>query len=267
MSKYEIRNIGSYLFCDTEGYLIDDNINVQIQRKWLIPVKQIVNLICNNIESELVSIYLRGSVARQCAIDNISDIDIFVITNQNISVGVKKLIMQSSNDLLICFPYVTRVDIGFHCKHIILKAKEKILIKYRSYLLYGENLRNQIPSLKPGNDTAVTLTRLENELCKLSLELRKKIYNEGNSRLTCRWLAKRIVRSGFELVAYNEKLYTRDLYKCWEMFSKYYPQYKERMFYVLNLAINPTNKVDDIAFMCNFGEIILILWKTIIKDI
>ena len=259
MQKSIIRNIGSYLTCDDNGYLIDDNEKNQLQSKWMTPVYKLVNLIILKTANDLVSIYLRGSVARGTAIDNISDIDIFVITSTDISSVIRDQIYKLGNRINEAYPYVTRVDIAFYNRNFILVAKEKVLIKYRSILLYGENLSINIPLLKPGLDTSLTLSNLANDLDKIRVS---KFHDDEDIRLSCRWLAKKIVRSGLEIVAKNELVYTRDLYKCWESFSKHFPGHKNKMYQVLNLAINPSSNIIDLYKIENYGRTVLKLWKS-----
>jgi len=66
----------------------------------------------------------------------------------------------------------------------------------------------------------------------------KTILTEGCSteRLIaiCAWMMKRMVRTGFELVMAKEQCFTRDLYPCYEMFSKHYPEKSSDMLAALN---------------------------------
>jgi hypothetical protein len=53
-------------------------------------------------------------------------------------------------------------------------------------------------------------------------------------------MMKQIVRTGFEIVMLQEKKYTRDLYLCYFIFSKYFPDYEITMKSALSLAIQPS---------------------------
>lgn len=59
-------------------------------------------------------------------------------------------------------------------------------------------------------------------------------------RQRCRWLAKKIVRAGFELVAQSEQAYTRDLGPCWEAFARHHPARAAAMRDTLALAVEPS---------------------------
>jgi hypothetical protein len=54
------------------------------------------------------------------------------------------------------------------------------------------------------------------------------------------------LRIGFELTMTREKKYTRDLYLCYETFSKYYPEYERKMYKVLNPSLNPSTSEKEI---------------------
>lgn len=52
----------------------------------------------------------------------------------------------------------------------------------------------------------------------------------------------------------KEQVFTRDLYPCYEIFAKYYPQQASKMYTVLELAINPIDDVKTIvSFIDDFG--------------
>ena len=64
--------------------------------------------------------------------------------------------------------------------------------------------------------------------------------SEENIKAGCVWLCKQLLRSGIELCYERSGKYSRDLYRCWETFSEYYPEMSDEMKHVLHLALNPT---------------------------
>ena len=62
---------------------------------------------------------------------------------------------------------------------------------------------------------------------------------------------KRILRTAFELVMEKEESFTRDLYPCYELFSKNYPEKEKEMKEVLFLAINNTDDKEKILEILN----------------
>jgi hypothetical protein len=57
---------------------------------------------------------------------------------------------------------------------------------------------------------------------------------------------KRIIRSGGELIMERERVYVRDLYPCYQLFSKHYPDQEEAMKKVLWLCLNPTSDLAEV---------------------
>lgn len=241
--EIEIRKCGSCIYADDDGYFRDDIKIENLQAKWFDVVLNYKDIIIDQYQDHILSIYLRGSIANGTAIDNISDLDIFIISQEPLGITIEDKIRNIGLNLNKEFSFITRFDIGFYTKDSILRIKERVLIKLRSICIWGENLNSQIPNLRPGTDVAVTLLGLENELNGTIDEIDDGVYTESNTGVTCKWLMKRILRAGLELVSIHEKCYTRDLYKCWEIFSKYYPGYSDKMFEALDLAINPVNNV------------------------
>jgi hypothetical protein len=76
-------------------------------------------------------------------------------------------------------------------------------------------------------------------------------------RRRCRWLAKKIVRAGFELVAQQEQAYTRDLFPCWEAFARHHPAHATAMQQVLAMAVEPSSEPDQIRAAMALGTWLL----------
>ncbi len=68
-------------------------------------------------------------------------------------------------------------------------------------------------------------------------------------------MMRRIIRTGLELVVERSGLFSRDLYPCYEVFSRYYPIQAPQMKQALHYAINPlTDKAQLLAFVYDFGS-------------
>lgn len=258
MNKHcEVQKIGSFLEIDSEGYIVNTTSVNNIKPKWQEAVDFIVSEYKNNYGKDLHSIYLRGSVAKGAEMEGISDIDTFAIvtkSKEEINRDWMKGFKEEFNDT---FPFVNGAELivspleGFEDR-----KGQRILIKTQSVCLYGENLANEIPPLKPGTETIQHLQHLEQEINKiiesLSTKQKEEIENE------CAWIMKRILRGGFELVMEQSGQYTRDLYPCYEGFSEYYPEKKEKMYEALELAVCPTSNTEKIrGVLCDIGLFIV----------
>lgn len=236
-----IQPIGSYLELDERGYIINPASLEKIQEKYLPAVKEIKEEYLKHFGENLHSVYLRGSVAKGEAIENISDIDSFAVIALKDSDINTDWAGEFNNSIRTKYPFITGVEIGaIPLDDLDEYPGDKIMIKTQSVCLYGENLANTLPSLKPGKDITQHIKGIQQEI-ERTKEWLKKEQSEEEITQRCTWIMKRILRSGFELVMEDLHKYTRDLYYCYLGFSEVYPEKKKEMYQVLELAINPTS--------------------------
>ncbi len=241
----EILKLGTLLQANKEGFLVSDLKKNSIQPKWGKAVKKAVFLLKKQIPG-IYSIYVRGSVATGRAIDAVSDVDLLVVTEKPTRDVYKQRVFCSLAELNKKFPFITRFDVGYYTAKDIVNIKERVLVKLRSVCVYGKNISNKIPALRPGRDICVTLLGLPKEIEQTLQEIEEGYYTNENTKAMCTWMMKRLVRGGLELVSERDGVYTRDLYMCYENFSAHYPAYKENSYEALRLAIYPENNVPKI---------------------
>jgi len=75
----DVKPIGSFLQTDTDGFIVNTTSPEKIQSAWLPAVEMVSDAYRKHFGENLHSVYIRGSVAKGEAIDNISDIDSFAI--------------------------------------------------------------------------------------------------------------------------------------------------------------------------------------------
>lgn len=212
----------------------------KIQLQWLPAVEKVKEAYIKHFGDNLHSVYIRGSVAKGQAIENISDIDSFAV----VTLPYEKVDMAWADlfkeELISEYPFVTGVETGIIPLDELNDHKgDQIMIKTQAICMYGKNLADEIPAMKPGKETAQHIFFIKNEIIRTKEWLNSQHSAEEVMR-KCTWIMKRILRSGFELVMERSRKYTRDLYPCYEGFSEYYPEQKDTMYKVLQLAINPT---------------------------
>ena len=75
--RIEIKPIGSYFEVDKDGYIVNPAAIDKIQQKW----KPVIDAVSTSYQKifgdKLKNVYIRGSVAKGQAVDNVSDIDTF----------------------------------------------------------------------------------------------------------------------------------------------------------------------------------------------
>ncbi len=248
-SIHQIQKIGSYLHVDEQGFIINPTSIHTIQPEWLPIVEKVKEAYMQHFGVNLHSVYIRGSVAKGQAIENISDVDSFAV----ITLPYEKIDTSWSDafeeKLISEYPFVKGIEMGCIPLEEIQDHKgDQIMIKTQSVCIYGESLANTIPPMKPGTDTAQHVKYIQIEIIKTKQWLEGE-HTEEEIKRKCTWIMKRMLRSGFELVMERSQKYTRDLYLCYEGFSEYYPEKKEAMYRVLELAVNPTSDKSEIGIV------------------
>jgi hypothetical protein len=120
------------------------------------------------------------------------------------------------------------------------------------------NLLN-LPQFKPGFDLINYVYTWEHDLAK-TLDILEQLPPHhlrfsAEVKKQCGWIARRMVRTGFELVMEVDQSYTPDLYYCYDRFSAYFPEKQGAMKKALELAIAPSgNRPGLILFLRDFGR-------------
>ena len=165
-----IRPIGGFQPLDADGFLINTARIEKIAPKYLPIIQQVVSKIQEIYEKKWLSIYLKGSVPRGLAIDNVSDLDILVIHKEEIiSTDWQNDFKQNITQT---YPFLARLDIK-HLTYAQLRKNKsmKFLIKTQSVLLEGLDLTAQMASYRISKDCQLILPHLENDLRDAKLQI------------------------------------------------------------------------------------------------
>jgi hypothetical protein len=119
-------------------------------------------------------------------------------------------------------------------------------------------MTNEILPFKPGIDLISHGFALKDEFIKLPQWIEEDEDQESKKE-TVRWFFRRLVRSGLEVTLENHKKYTRDLYYCFEIFAKTYPDKEEIMRLAL---VNSLNACYDISI---FRDLVAFIDDEMIK--
>ncbi len=249
-NEHKILSIGTILTVDDEGYLVSQSSQEKIIPPWDVVVGGIRDKYVEELGDKLQSLYMRGSVGRGNAIEGVSDIDGLAVVYGNPKNIDWSWVEDFASQATEKYPFVAGVDMMQQSYEAILSGDKKIaafLVKTMSACVYGEDLGPRLPSVKPGRDAVVACWNIES---KVSPE-----YLAKNSTITSaqkmRWVSKQILRAGFELVMEQEQAFTRDLYPCYELFSKHYPDKEPVMRRALEMALWPTNDDEALRGLLN----------------
>lgn len=237
--------IGTVLAVDAEGYIVSESSPDKIAPPWDGPVNDLKEECIKRLDKRLHSLYIRGSVSRGGAVEGASDVDALAVVYDDVSDIDWGWAKHLSTQLKQKYPFISGIDLSKQSYEGIKSGERKVasfLIKVMSACIYGEDLAPSLPRVKPGREAVIACWSIAD---KVSPD-----YLKENTHISVaqkmRWTAKQILRAGFELVMEEEQVYTRDLYPCYKLFSKHYPEMEPMMHRALEMALWPTN--DEVAF-------------------
>lgn len=251
--RRKIEPYGRFLSVDGNGYLVNDCGLDLIRDRWLDLVLAWQEGCIATLNSDLVSLYLRGSIPRGLAVENLSDLDGIAVVRSKISSEQQSALESLQQDLRSRFPFCTKIETQTLSQAEILSHSSDwgIFLKTQGLHLYGVDFLPQIPPVALGNHLISTAFQLEEDITQTCQDIRQFCYSRDRLLRKCAWLSRRMVRSGFELVMDREQAYTRDLYLCYLAFSRHFPNQETQMRRCLSLAINPSR----------YPQALLVFWQ------
>ncbi len=245
---------------DEHRNIISDVVE-KIPEPWDEAIEPIIDMYKKGLgEKNIHSIYVLGSVARGLAIKGKSDMDaIAVVYDKDVA---KEWIEKARNDLKEKFNFATKFDLGIVSENDLRNDEDyfkgRLMIKTSGLKIYGdEDLTQTLPNVKADKETARALKDNLEERIKQTKRKMDRFSEEHEIKDTCKWIMKRVVRSGFMLVLAEEKVkvFTVDMEPSYKVFAERYPEKADDMKEALNWAENPTdnpNKVKE--FLDDFGK-------------
>jgi predicted nucleotidyltransferase len=239
-----IKPIGAVLQSDVEGNIVSLSSAKQMQPRWRALADQMTEVCQSALGDTLHSVYVRGSASRGEAIEAVSDLDLIVVVTKPLTDEQWAMIRQGRTELEEKSKFCTKIETGVELLSEIINGTGGSIktLKIYSACIYGQSIIDALPPVKMDR-TAVRGTFKFNKEIKLRLA-RIESGEIKFTRQACAWMMKRILRAGGALVLERECVYARDLYPCYELFSKHYPAQESQMRRVLELALNPTDDVD-----------------------
>jgi hypothetical protein len=234
------RRIGRYLSVDEYGYVRPDVAADRVGTVW----KPLVAFVSDSLmgRNSVGSVYLRGSIARGLAIENVSDADFIYVCESNFDLADAEL----EQEVKAKFPFVTGLELSRLDRATLNRVRPRqarpyfhMLLKTQCLFLAGDDVAKDLAPFKIGADMVSHVFLLQAEFSRFPglLAVGRK---SGEEQAMNQWLSKRIVRSGFEITMDRNDCFTRDLYLCYEQFARFYPGRSEHMFRVLENCLNGT---------------------------
>lgn len=250
----EIYKIGGVQLLDKNGFVINNFSLDNIQSKYLCVVEDILKSHLLNFKDVIDSIYLRGSVLKGVAIENVSDVDTITISKRELTIEEKEIKNKIARYLLKKYPYLNGVELLFIEKKKILESKKlQFLLKTQSKCIYGVDLCPDLPNFGLNKSSYAHSKHLSKSITK-TIKKFKESKNCEDKKIICSWIMKRLVRVGFEIVMKKEKFFTRDLFFCYKSFIKYHPSKQQEMYRAVELAIYPIcDEIEILKLISNLG--------------
>jgi hypothetical protein len=255
-----IRSIGRAQPVDASGCIVNPCAMHLVSAPWRTVADEVLAGCREALGPALHSFYLRGSVPRGLAIDGESDLDAIALLHSAPRAGeawVRELDARVRRQHPGCRGIELRLWPLPGLAGLSPQHPTRFLLKTQALCLWGPDVTALWP-LVPLEAARIVLAALPQALARMRAALASGSGPDAAlTRQRCRWLAKKIVRAGFELVALREQAYTRDLYPCWIGFARHHPAQAEAMRAVLALAVEPSAEASRIAAAMALGEWVL----------
>jgi hypothetical protein len=256
-----IRPIGASQPVDAGGFIVNTCAADLIGEPWSSLVSDLLVQCLEELGGSLHSLQLRGSVPRGIAVEGISDLDVFCITNgrhPKASAWADRM----ARRVEVLYPFCRGLDLRVWplCDLVGLPSGHpaRFLLKTQGLCIWGPDVTADWPPV-PLEHAQNALKALPVALERMRMAIaRRSPADEALMVARCRWLAKKVVRAGFELVAPLERAYTRDLHPCWQGFARHHRALTTPMEEVLLLAIRPTARTNSLTKIIEVGELVLL---------
>ena len=209
---------GQFWEVDSDGFLQNNADFLKIKPDFKKVKQDVKQAYLENLSPALHSCYLTGSIPRGTAVPGFSDLDAFAVLKEGFSADDHlSWITQVKAQLLNQHSEVTDIQMEVWEWNDIFGVPRnylsefQVILKLNSVCCYGEDLSQEILSIKP--DVALANTEMiqlkpdiEEALAKLARDKRPE-----HVQFWCKKIMKNLIRAGFYMVIPNEKAFSRDL--------------------------------------------------------
>jgi ribosomal protein S12 methylthiotransferase accessory factor len=234
-----IEPLGGFWPTGEDGTLL--RISPRLQPPWQGALDAAVDLHRDLLGANLLGVYVRGSVASGEARPGVSDLDLLAVVASEPGAQGRSRLRGALERLREGFPFCAGFDGEVLEREAVLRAPEmawgRFQIRVLGACVYGEDLAAQLAPFRPDASVIFTAPRLPLAIERARSSLRA---HGAKTAEVCRWIAKKIVRAGYDLVLVEEGRFTRDLFPCYSGFADHFPAMEGWMREALSLAIEPS---------------------------
>jgi hypothetical protein len=231
----DIRPMGRLLSTDVGGFLVNGSSLDAVPATWMPLVAASIAAYRERLGADLHSVWLRGSVVNGSTADGISDLDTFAIVRAGDRPEPVPWAMEVHERLVAEYPFCTGVEFSvFPLSFVRANARFRILVKGLSVPAWGEDIRSELPSVRPDAALVRTCWDLERGV----EEYRRALREVEDLTGLWTWVFKHLLRCAQLLAVEAEGSYGRDLYPCWDSFSRVHPEWRERAREALQFCLS-----------------------------
>lgn len=242
--------IGKLFEVDVDGCILNPTKHEYIVEPWSNVLNDVISAYQQHYGEHLKAVYVRGSVAKGQAIPNVSDIDTLAVLDTD--KFDRQWREEFYDSIQQKYPFAAGVEIfPISLNTLFDQANMRFLLKTQCLCIWGEDYTGLLPDYRPGRDAFSHLPILHKDINLAKQEIPDFMHDSAGMKELCGWIMRRIVRSGLELIGEEARVFTRDLYPCYEHFARYYPARAAEMYRALELAVFPTNDPKVVSDLLN----------------
>lgn len=226
---------GRLVACDAEGYLVNPTDRSLVAPPWEGAVERLIEDCRGRFGPRLDGLYLRGSVPQGTAVEGFSDLDGFALLAGRVTDDDRLWREGWRREFVERHPFLTDLDVALVPLADTRGDAIRCVLKTQTLHVWGTDRRPEFPRYRPGPLAAQHAYRIGEDLGEALVTSHRVAGDRLCSVAT--WIARRMIRTGFELVMERERAFTRDLYPAWEAFARHYPEHREAMRKILEIAV------------------------------
>ncbi|MCB9796432.1 MAG: hypothetical protein H6741_27360 [Alphaproteobacteria bacterium] len=240
---------GKLLPLAADGTLINPCGARHLAGIWRPTVDSVIETYRRRLGPELRSVWLRGSIPRGLGVPGVSDLDSLALVASGAPLEPPWL-TEEARALTAAAPELEGVELWLLEEEPIFRDPDQrrllALLSTQALCVWGDDLQDRLPRFRPGRDTVYACRGLRGYLAE-GLEGLRSEPDLEERRAWLRWTAKMLVRAGLEICMRDEPVFTRDLWPCWEVFSRHHPARSAEMYAVMAWAVEPEAAPPDAA--------------------
>jgi len=243
------------LSLDEQGFIKNEGRKKNIPKKLRPAIDEVIKFSNKKLGNNLLSIYIRGSVAAGRFINYVSDVDIIVIFNKRLPTTILKDFQVFSQRLNSRYKFVNGFDIFIVSLKDLLESRElnklRVYLKTQSVCLKGEDTVAQWNKFKPDRSLSkYLLSNIDSEFTFIEMALSgsaKANYNKQRRDINFWrvWMSRTVLRFSLYASLPKHGLYTNDLLDCHQIVSSLYPELTSDLDRAISLSQSPSKSEED----------------------